>query len=196
MGVPAKNIRPFGSSSLLQRAIDCAEALGGEIVITTDYERSLFAAPERAIVLPRQPSLATHDASMWDVLADVGHTLRWKHQDTIILLQPTSLHEDRVGVIQTILKEHHRPSVTVDRYPERWHPWYALTPDVPNYVPTSRHGLPVRYRANGLAYIMSGCTARKGTFWEDHPKLYEVQGVTNIDTQADWAEAVRLYGSD
>ena len=194
VGVPAKNIRPLGAKSLLDRAISCADDLGGEIVISTDYEQSDYHAPKRALVLTRPPRLATHDASMWDVLADLGQKLGWKRQDTVVLLQPTSLHPDRPGIVRTILKEHHRPAVTVERFPERWHPWYAISPDCYNHPPKTRQGLPVRFRANGLAYVMSGCTARRGSFWQDCPKFYEVSDVINVDTLADWCQAVSIYG--
>lgn len=195
VGVPDKNIRPLGSSSLIARAIETADALGGDIVITTDYDTALFRYPKRALIVDRPAHLATRDASMWDVLSDLGHKLRWKCQDTIVLLQPTSLHEDRAGVIKTILKDHHRPCVTVDRYPDKWHPWYALSQSGERCaMPTNRHKLPPRFRPNGLAYIMSGCTARRGEFWQSAPRIYEVPGVLNIDSLSDWQEAVRLYG--
>ena len=194
MGVPAKNITPLGGMSLLERAIVCADQVGGELVISTDYPQSMFRAPRRSVILNRPPRLAADNASMWDVLTDLGHKLQWTKEDTVVLLQPTSLHQDRAGIVKTILHDAIRPAVTVERFPDKWHPWYALCPECPNHPPPSRHGLPARFRPNGLAYIMSGCTAKKGTFWQDTPKFYEVEGVTNIDTPADWAEAERIYG--
>ena len=58
VGVPDKNIRPLGSSSLIGRAIETAEELGGEIVITTDYDQSLFRAPRGALLMDRPPHTA------------------------------------------------------------------------------------------------------------------------------------------
>lgn len=193
-GVPDKNIRPLGSSSLLDRAIRVGEQLQAKIVVTTDYPSDLVRVPAHALLLPRPPHLATHDASMWEVLMDLGQTLHWERDDLIVLLQPTSLHRDRARIVATIMRDGAVPSVTVERFPERWHPWYALTPKGPHNVPTSRHDLPERFRPNGLAYLMSGELARRGTFWAAHPTFYEVPDVTNVDTPEDWKEAVQRYG--
>lgn len=194
VGVPDKNIRPLGSACLIERAIQVAGYLGAELVISSDYPKHLIRCPPTVLFLDRPSHLASHDASMWDVVADVARTLHWGKSDTIVLLQPTSLHHDRSGVVRAMLEEDRLPIVSVDRFPDKWHPWYALAPGCHNYPPTSRHGLPARYRSNGLAYIMSGDTARRGNFWQDCPKLHEVEGVLNIDSQTEWAEAVRLYG--
>ena len=194
VGVPDKNVRPLGSGSLIDRALACAERLGGEVVLSTDYDPTLIKYPSRTIFMDRPEKLATHDTSMWDVLADLAHKLRWDKDDLIVLLQPTSLHEDRYGVVRTILRDGFLPTVTVEKFPDKWHPWYALAPDCHNHPPTSRHALPERFRPNGLAYAMSGCTARRGSFWQDCPRLYEVHNVVNIDTMDDWHDAVELYG--
>lgn len=192
--MPDKNVRPLGRSSLIERAIECAVRLGGEIVLSTDYDPTLIRYPSRTIFMDRPPKLATPSASTWDVLADLANKLRWSKDDVIVLLQPTALHEDRLGIVRTLLRDHIIPAVTVEKFPERWHPWYALAHDCHNHPPPSRHGLPERFRPNGLVYVLSGCTARRGSFWQDCPKLYEVQNVTNIDTMDDWHEAVELYG--
>ena len=59
------------------RAVKTALALGAELVVSTDYPRSLCDVPEQAIFCIRPPRLAAHDASMWDVLSDLGQTLHW-----------------------------------------------------------------------------------------------------------------------
>jgi CMP-N-acetylneuraminic acid synthetase len=184
----------LGSSTLVGLALSTAASLGGEVVLSTDYASHQIERDENVIFLTRMPRLATSEASMWDVLADIGKTLHWSRSDLIVLLQPTSLHEDRAGIVKLMLRENLVPSCTVERYPDRWHPWYACAPGCHNYPPRLRQGLPPRFRPNGLAYVMTGDVALTGAFWEACPKLYEVPGVTNIDTPEDWAEAVRLYG--
>ena len=192
-GVPDKNVRPLGRASLLERAVETALALGGHTVLSTDYGGLAPSGPHVTVV-EREPALATDSASMWDVLADIGHRFKWKDRDVVVLLQPTSLHPDRANIIKTILKDGRRHALTADRFPDKWHPWYAMARASMNYIPSSRQNLPPRFRPNGLAYVMSGCTARHGAFWESMPEIYEVDGVTNVDTPEDWAEAERLYG--
>ena len=190
-GVENKNVKLLGTTTPLRMAIQCAGVLGGKVVVTTDYHHT-----DDPIFVTRPAHLATDTASMWAVLSDLYTTQHWRDDDIIVLLQPTSLHKDRAGIAKMMLKEGHLPSCTVDRYPDRWHPWYAQVPNYPHPSPKCRQDLPPRFRPNGLVYLMSGATARKESFWYDKPKFYELDpgSVINVDTEADWQEAERVYG--
>ena len=113
----------------------------------------------------------------------------------VVLLQPTSLHPERALLIRSELADCTLPTISVDRYPDRWHPYYTIDPRYVRHAqPTYRQSLPVMYRANGLFYLISGRSARLGTWWDDNPRFVETPGVINIDTPEDWAEAERVYG--
>ena len=196
-GVVDKNVRPLGSMSLLDRAANVALQLGHRAIITTDYPPDHeYVRHQAHWCHPRPPHLATDTTPIWAVLSHLYAELHWHDNDMIVLLQPTSLHPTRAEVVRAMLNSGAVPSCTVDRYPDRWHPWYAQDAQQPHQPPACRQGLPPRFRPNGLVYLLSGATARRESFWADHPTFYEMApgAVLNIDTPDDWAEAERQYG--
>jgi len=194
--VPNKNFRPLGASSLVDRALQCAGSVPGTVVLSTDADTTDLSLPRGVRVDHRPAELATDRTPMSLVLSHLFHALGWAHDDLIVLLQPTSLHPRRGGVVREMMRTCTLPVCTVDRYPDRWHPWYAQDAQQPHQPPACRQGLPPRFRPNGLVYLLSGATARRGSFWADHPTFYEMApgAVLNIDTPDDWAEAERQYG--
>jgi CMP-N,N'-diacetyllegionaminic acid synthase len=195
-GVPNKNLRPLAGKSLLERAVEVARQFPAQIDISTDYE--VWDLPEscQAYHFRRPVRYATPDASMSDVIIHWASARPLTHDDDVLLLQPTSLHPNRMGLIRDALAVSSRPVISVDRYPPRWHPAYALIPQcgVVHPMPTTRQSLSVRYRANGLFYLMDGRRAKEGCLWKPLPTYIETPGVINIDTEADWLEAERQYG--
>lgn len=192
--MPGKNLRKLGALTLIDRAVLDGLALGVIPLVSTDYTREEMRVFGDYRHVPRPPELATDKASMWAVLSHLYREQHWRDEDRIVLLQPTSLHKDRTEIAKRMLKEGVIPSCTVDRVPDRWHPWYAQSADSPHCPPSCRQSLPPRFRPNGLVYLLSGATARKESFWADQPKFYDTPDVINIDTPKDWAEAECVYG--
>ena len=193
-GVPNKGLRPLGGKSIIERALDVADAIGGETIITTDYPQALLPTTHPYLYHARPAMLAQDTAPMNEVLSLLAHTYRWGTDDIIVLLQPTSLHPDRAALILAALFGP-IPCVSVDRYPDRWHPYYSINPMRPFLPPPCRQGLPVRYRPNGLFYIMTGGMAKAGSMWLHKPVYVETPDTINIDTEADWQEAEAVYGN-
>jgi CMP-N-acetylneuraminic acid synthetase len=198
VGVPDKNRRRFaGGPCLIERAVETARQLGGQILLTTDYAVDALPTWVRPYYVPRPPHLATNTASMLDVLCDLGEKCGWTERDQIVLLQPTSLaipHTTRDEVIlvgpwlsslKTVISAH--------RVPSYWHPFYCQDSEHPHLPPACRQTLPERYRPNGLFYIMNGRTARMRSLWSA-PVVFAVCDCYNIDTPKDWADAERSYG--
>jgi len=131
-GVPDKNIRPLYGVSLVERALAVALALDpATITISTDYPDDRLPPACRPYRLARPEALATSEAPMSAVIqhwASQCHDLA--DDDAVALIQPTSLHPDRATLIrhaQHLLP----PVISVDVYPDRWHPAYALVPLAP-----------------------------------------------------------------
>ena len=131
---------------------------------------------------------------MSEVLLFLAQAYQWGTDDLIVLLQPTSLHPHRAGLIVQALKGS-IPAVSVDRYPDRWHPHYAITPGRPFLPPPCRQGLPTRYRPNGLFYLMTGGMVRSSSLWLHKPVYVETPGTINIDEETDWQDAEAVYGN-
>ena len=195
-GVHDKNIRPLaGGPSLIERAVAVAIDLKPDsITVSTDYPEDRLPWSCRPFHLERPADLATATTPMADVLRYWASPFRIGDDDTVVLLQPTSIHRFRAELIRSV--QHLVPPViSVDVYPARWHPAYSLVPGVPvgQVMPACRQDLPVRYRANGLFYILSGEKAKLGVIWAPPPSYVICDGVITIDTPEDWAEAERLY---
>ena len=196
-GVPDKNIRSLaGGPSLIERAVAVATDLQPDsITVSTDYPEDRLPWSCRPYHLDRPARYATATASMSDVVIHWTSSHRLADDDTVVLLQPTSLHPDRAVLIrhaQPLLP----PVISVDVYPDRWHPFYALVPLAPvtHTLPACRQDLPLRFRANGLYYLLSGVEAKRGRIWSPPPTYVVTPGsVINIDTPEDWAEAERVW---
>jgi CMP-N-acetylneuraminic acid synthetase len=191
-GVPNKNFRPLGAEPLWLRAVNCGRTFAMGVIVSSDLDPPF---PSPCVWVGRPPELATDKTPMWAVLSHLSREYRWRDEDIIVLLQPSSLHPDRATIARKMFAEGVLPACTVVRYPDKWHPWYAQCPQNPHSAPACRQGLPSRFRPDGLVYILSGATARRESFWNDHPKFYEVEGTLTIDTPEDWAEAERQYGT-
>jgi len=192
-GVPNKGLRPLAGTSIVERALEVATAIGGETIVTTDYPQSLLPVSYPYQYHARPALLAKDTAPMSEVLALLAQYYRWSQDDIIVLLQPTSLHPQRASLILTAL-DGPIPAVSVDRFPDRWHPYYSINPQRPFLPPPCRQGLPVRYRPNGLFYLMTGAMAGGGSLWLHKPVYVETPGTINIDEEADWQEAEAVYG--
>lgn len=196
-GVPNKNLRPLGPQSLVERAVDVALALTADVIeISTDYE--IWDLPEscQPYHLRRPVKYCEADTSMSDVLIHWAATHILTDEDTVILLQPTSLHPKRAEKVLSALSHPTRPIIAVEPIPTKYHPFYALIPHaiVNHPMPTCRQDLPPRYVANGLFYILSGMGAKNGYIWKPRPTYLVCQHVLNINDPDDWTLAEKVYG--
>lgn len=195
-GVFNKNNRPLGRATLIERAIETAMVFTDpkRIVLTTDYARTDMPSWVWPFYHSRPKHLCNDVAPMGAVLQDVASWLSVPDDDLVVLVQPTSLHENRAALIAEALVTKRLPCVSADRVPDKWHPYYCMDPDYPHAPPLVRQKLPLRYRPNGLFYILNGKMARAQSMWRMAPAFVETPGTLNIDTEDDWMEAERLYG--
>lgn len=197
-GVKSKNIKPLGGvKSLIERAADVAAEIGvDQTWISTDYVPRDLPPSLRPIHHARPASLASDKSAMSEVIVEWAQKVGVKPTDTVLLLQPTTLHPKRGELIAGALRRGRVPSMAVDRYPDRWHPWYAIDPQGSSqpHLPIRRQALPLRLRPNGLWYLLTGAMALKGVLVSVGMTYVETPGALNIDTPEDWADAERLYG--
>lgn len=162
-----------------------AEALNpARIIVTTDYAISDIPASARPYHAERPAHLCHDSAPMSLVLKHVARDMY--PMDTILLMQPNCYHPERVRLAHRVLKE--RAAGTSVRYPDFWHPAYAIG----GKLPKSRQELAPAYRPDGLLYRLPVShllliTPFTGTY-------IPVSGTINVDSEYDWTELNERYG--
>jgi CMP-N,N'-diacetyllegionaminic acid synthase len=196
-GCVGKNIRTLpDGSSLIGRAVDVAHQLGGSTVLTTDFpvemSRAAGYSAGRDRWILRPALLATDDAPMLAVLIHALAEVGAGPADTVCLLQPTSPFRTAATVKRAIKQQQYidtDSACSAMYYPATWHPSYQLGQGKP--LPTSRQTLPLAYRPDGGAYVSSMRQILTGSWgrmaWVESPASESL----TIDTEQDWAEAVR-----
>jgi hypothetical protein len=106
--------------------------------------------------------------------------------DTLLLMQPNCYHPERVRLAARVLAE--RAAGTSVRYPDFWHPAYAIG----GKRPKTRQGLEPAYRPDGLLYRIPVAHLLmvdpfQGTF-------VPVEGTANVDSESDWTALNERYG--
>jgi hypothetical protein len=184
-GCPGKSLRPFKHTTLLESAVHDALQLGPrEIVVTTDYGADEIPAEVRPYHVPRPAHLCHDDTPMTLVLKHAAQSMY--PMDTILLMQPNCYHPHRVALATRVLKE--RAAGTSVRYPDFWHPAYAIG----GKLPKTRQSLEPAYRPDGLLYRL-----QVGSLLLVHPfqgTFIPVEGTVNVDTEQDWLCLLERYG--
>ena len=189
-GCPGKALRSFRGKTLLEWAVRAAEALvpPNRIVVTTDYEPQDLPPAVLPYWHRRPDDLCLDDVPMADVLRWASMRKLMPPTDHVILLQPSSWHPDRAAIARLVVEQD--AALTGARYPDRWHPYYAI--EVTHGLPHARQGLPEVHRPDGLVYYV-----RVDMLDEVEPfigPVVPVEGTHVIDTEDDWRELVRAYG--
>lgn len=187
MGCPRKSLRPFNRTTLLEHAIHDAEQLApAGIVVTTDYRLDELPEAAHPYWEERPAHLCGHDTPMTLVLKLVSRSMY--PMDTILLMQPNCYHPERVKLARRVLRE--RAAGTSVRYPDFWHPAYAIG----GKMPKTRQSLEPAYRPDGLLYRV-----RVGSLLLIHPfegTYVPVEGTVNVDTEQDWFRLQGRYGGE
>ena len=158
------------------------------IVVTTDYHPRDLPPLARPFYSRRPPELAGDDVAMVDVLRFEAHRRAWGEDETIVLLQPSSVHPQRTQIAYKSLTEGY--GMTGVRYPDKWHPDYEITKKA---LPASRQGLREAYRPDGLVYIIRDMERLSFRDPFSGPVL-PVEGTIMLDTPEDFKEVERAFG--
>ena len=186
-GCPGKSLRPFNSSTLLEHAVHDAIQIGPtHIIVTTDYGLDEVPVSVRPYHVSRPAHLCHPDTPMTLVLKHVAQSMF--PMDTILLMQPNCYHPDRLRLARRVLNE--RVAGTSVRYPDFWHPAYAIGSR--SRRPKTRQSLEPAYRPDGLLYrVPVAHLLLLDPFDGDY---VPVHGTVNVDTEADWEELNERYG--
>lgn len=197
-GVPRKNIRPLpDGSTLLSRAIECARAVFGQCVVSTDDgEIATYAEMHHAEVIMRQRD---GDGPMLGVVQEaVG---LFPDTRAVALLQPTSpfRQEWTVASALDLLTDEHTAVVSISPVPQKCAaPWrlniYAgkLAPQAGDWslVPTRRQAIVSNeYVRDGVIYLTRADVIRRGSLYGHAvaPLFTPENERLNVDTWDDWA---------
>ena len=165
-GIPRKNLREVGGSTLLQRAIDCAMAarMVTRTVVTTDDDEIAARSEEVGCEVVRRPTEMAEDTSpvidavrhARDVLVGGGAAV-----DAIVLVQPTSplrVPDDVDGCLDLLFERSLDGVATFTEASLNPHHAWKLedhhpTPFIEGVDPwVRRQDLPEAYELNGAVY--------------------------------------------
>lgn len=185
MGCPGKSLRPFRGSTLLEHAVADALDMGyGNILVTTDYPKDELPHAAQPWYVERPAHLCNADTPMTLVLKHAAQVMY--PMDTILLMQPNCYHPERVKLAKRVLAE--RAAGTSVRYPDFWHPAYAIG----GKLPKTRQSLEPAYRPDGLLYrILVSHLLLAHPFQGSY---IPTEGTINVDTECDWLRLTERYG--
>lgn len=134
---PGKNLRTLGGKTLIQHAIECAQAVEdiGTTLISTDIPAgpilSAYTAVPHAVsmVLRRPPELAQDSTPMIDVVTHALAQIPGPDDQIVVLLQPTQPFRtpEHVTAAIALLQETQADSVvSVVELPRTHHPRFVL----------------------------------------------------------------------
>lgn len=185
-GCPGKSLRPFNGATLLEYAVRDALALTERVIVTTDYRVEELPEVARPYYAARPDHLCNADTPMTLVLKHVSQPMYVT--DTILLLQPNCYHPERVRLAKRVLSE--RSAGTSVRYPDFWHPAYAIG----GKLPKNRQGLEPAYRPDGLVYRVP--VAHMMMIHPFSGSYIPTEGTVNVDTEQDWLRLCEQYGDE
>lgn len=191
-----KNLRKIHGRSLIERAIDCAEAsalVSADIVVTSDCPFCLALARMRDCVAIERPWFLADDHS--PTILAVAHALRelrlaGREPDAVALLQPTNplrLPED-VDQAITILSETGCGSVHTVA-PAHCHPARQLWADTgrPVFVEYAtnrrRQDLPPVWDRDGSVYLTRVEYLDRGTFYAPDGRVLVLPKERHLDVE-------------
>lgn len=123
-----KNFRPFAGSSLVERAIDCANEsryISGAILATDDEKILRHKFDARIKKIKRPNYLSADESLVIDLLKWLNNKGELQNFDYVVLLQPTSPFREAIHVdlaIDYMLNSHSESLVSVSRLhqPQEW----------------------------------------------------------------------------
>lgn len=205
-GVPGKNIKLLGSSSLLYYTANAANQskLLHKTILSSDDTAIIDVAKKEQIEVPfvRPNELANDTATSVSV---VQHALEYMESkgefyDAVCLLQPTSPFREKGFIdtaIQKFIAEDADALVSVLPVPHEYNPHWVFEPNSSGFLQIAtgekaiisrRQDLPKSYFRDGSVYITKTAFLKKGSFYgeklsfiESNPDFY-----VNIDTLKDW----------
>jgi CMP-N,N'-diacetyllegionaminic acid synthase len=205
-GVPGKNIKLLGSTSLLSFTAHAANQskLLYKTILSSDAIEIIEDAKKAQIEVPfvRPNELANDTATSISV---VQHALAFmenigEYYDAVCLLQPTSPFREKGFVdaaIQKFIAEDADALVSVLPVPHEYNPHWVFEPNGSGFLQIAtgektiisrRQDLPKSYFRDGSVYITKTEFLKKGSFYgeklsfmESNPDFY-----VNIDTLKDW----------
>lgn len=156
------------------------------VIITTDYAKDDLPRTVRRWHQERPAHLCSDTAPMSLVLKYVCREMY--PMDTVLLFQPNVYHPERVWWAKRCVEK--RLAGTSVRYPDFWHPDYALGK---KGLPKVRQALEPAYRTDGLIYRVPVAHLLLidpfvGTY-------APVEGTINVDTEDDWLRLEATYGT-
>jgi CMP-N,N'-diacetyllegionaminic acid synthase len=207
-GIPGKNERPLGGTTLVERA--AAAALGSgvidRLVLTTDSET--IAALGRAAgaeIVQRPVELAEDDTPMSAVVVHALTELETDGPvfDAVALLQPTQPLRTSEHIRRAVRLLEDTPEATsvvsVVAIPAHYAPEFAfrlegsrLIPYLTNGVrPTRRQDVEPAFSRDGTIYLTRAEFAREGDLYGDdcRPLLIAADESINLDSPDDWQRA-------
>ncbi len=210
-GVPSKNIKLLGSTSLLSFTANAANQskLLHKTILSSDDARIIEVAKKEQIEVPfvRPNELANDTATSISV---VQHALEYmesigEYYDAVCLLQPTSPFREKGFIdaaIQKFISEDADALVSVLPVPHEYNPHWVFEQNSSGFLQIAtgdktiisrRQDLPNSYFRDGSVYITKTEFIKKGSFYgeklsfmESNPDFY-----VNIDTLKDWEIAER-----
>ncbi len=197
-GLPGKNIMQCGGKPLIEWSIAVAREclFFDEVIVSTDDSAIAEIAVAAGATVPflRPADLASDEANIIDVLLDLFVKIERgsKHQDIVVLLQPTSplrTTEDITGALKLYFEKSANAVVSVCEVDH--HPYWMneLPPDVrmdgflrEEAIHTPRQQLPRYYRLNGALYIANiGWLKKSRSFFGENTFAYIMQREHSID---------------
>lgn len=205
-GVPGKNIKLLGSTSLLSYTANAANQskLLVKTILSSDDSEIIAAAKNEQIEVPfiRPAELANDTATSISV---IQHALEYMERlgefyDAVCLLQPTSPFREKGFIdtaIQKFISDDADALVSVLPVPHEYNPHWIFEPNASGFLQIAtgektiisrRQDLPKSYFRDGSVYITKTEIIKKGSFYgeklsfiESNPDFY-----VNIDTLEDW----------
>lgn len=166
--VPRKNFRDLGGRPLWRWAADVGLGLGLPVIVSSDAPDP-GGLPDGVTWLQRPAALATDTARTVDVLWHAWDTKLGRGPCTLVVLQPTTPFRDPMAVGRAVELSQRTG-------------WAVVTgvPEADGFL-----------RRDGTAYVVpSEVLAGRSLYGREYLML-AVEPTVNIDTEADWEEAVR-----
>ena len=215
-GIPGKNLRKLGGKSLIALAVECAQAIGCWILVSSDIEERppYKAVPQSALMWMRRPAdLAQDDTPMFDVVQHALSCIPGSSEDICVLLQPTQPFRTPAHVQQAIallrdteadsvvsvtpLPLSHSPDSVLAMYGGRLVPFQvcAYCPELFSEQPTRRQDATQAYRRDGTVYCFWRKTLDTGTIYghDCRPLIIPPEETCELDTEADWIAVERRW---
>ena len=213
-GIPGKNLRMLGGTSLLQLAYEAAinSGLVERVILSTDSKEIAALGRQVGIEVPylRPAELAKDETPMVDVIRHVIEFLRKTNEvpDAIMLLQPTAplrRPEHLKAATELLVPEDVDSVVSVTEIPQHYAPHYAMKVSskgrLIHYLPGSvnikrRQDVPKAYSRDGSIYLFRVASFEK---YQDIygkisiPLKIPLQETLNLDTIDDWERAERYF---